>query len=418
MTLRAGAGRACIAIPAAALPFDGFHAVHDPLSARVLVLDDGPTRVALAVLDQTSVFEHQLARMLTLLHEVTGAAVEHCLVVASHTFCAPHVFPPGRLAGVEEKRNALISAAVDDAVRRAAADAAATLRPARLGVGHGVCRVNVNRDVPTPEGWWLGADDGGPSDHTLSVLRIDDARGRPLALVLNYAVQSSVMQLTAQPGGPREISADLAGAACREIEETYGGEAVALFLPGAAGDQAPYLTAGDPVAARVLLAALGSRLAQEALRAAEAVTTEDADSGADSGAGTGDAAGPLSVTSERMRVRAQTPPPGLHALRPTRGYDYRPDGDTDALVTLLRIGDLTIAGLQAELGARTGLAVKAASTAPVTWIATMVNGGAKYMADQDSYDRCTYEAMNSRYARGTAELVAARLEALLSGSAG
>jgi hypothetical protein len=401
MSLRAGAGRACIAIPAAALPFEGFHAVHDPLSARVLVLDDGPTRVALAVVDQTSVFEDQLARLLALLHEATGAPVAHCLVVASHTFCAPHVYPPGRLGPVEEKRNGLISGAVDDAVRRAATDALASLRPARLGVGSGVCRVNVNRDVPTPEGWWLGADDGGPSDHTVAVLRIDDARGRPLALLLNYAVQSSVMQLPVDPGHAREISADLAGAACREIEEAYGDEAVALFLPGAAGDQAPYLTTADPVAARVLLAALGARLAQQALRAAEGITAAEL-------------AGPLSVTGERVRVRAQTPPPGLHALRPTRGYDYRPDGETDALVTLLRIGDLTIAGLQAELGAGTGLAVKSASPAQVTWIATMVNGGAKYMADRDSYDRCTYEAMNSRYARGTAEAVAARLEALLS----
>lgn len=400
--LSAGAGRAQIDIPAEALPFEGFHTVHDPLSARVLVLDDGTTRVALAVVDQTSIFDDQLARLLGLLHESTGAAIEHCLAVASHTFSAPHIFPPGRLTGADGARNALISQAVDDAVLHAAGDAVAGLRPARLGVGEGVCRVNVNRDVPSAHGWWLGADDGGPSDHAVSVLRIDDERGHPLALVLNYAVQSSVMQSPAAHTAQREISADLAGAACREIENRYGDDGVvALFLPGAAGDQAPYLTTSDPAGARVLLAALGSRLAQEAHRAAESIATTDLTR-------------PLSVVSEHIEVDAQTPPPGLAALRPTRAYPYRADGRTHAAVTLLRIGDLAIAGLQAELGVRTGLALKAASTAPVTWVATMVNGGAKYMADQDSYDRCTYEAMNSRYARGTAEIVAARLGDLLS----
>ncbi|WP_329348481.1 hypothetical protein OG226_08575 [Streptomyces sp. NBC_01261] len=38
---------------------------------------------------------------------------------------------------------------------------------------------------------------------------------------------------------------------------------------------------------------------------------------------------------------------------------------------------------------------------------------AKYMADAGSYDRITYEATNSRYAKGAAEIVTARLVELL-----
>jgi neutral ceramidase len=33
----------------------------------------------------------------------------------------------------------------------------------------------------------------------------------------------------------------------------------------------------------------------------------------------------------------------------------------------------------------------------------MVNGAAKYMPDAAAYDKITYEAMNSSYARGSAE---------------
>jgi neutral ceramidase len=44
---------------------------------------------------------------------------------------------------------------------------------------------------------------------------------------------------------------------------------------------------------------------------------------------------------------------------------------------------------------------------------TMVNGAAKYLPDERSYQRITYEAMASHYARGAAELVAAGILSFL-----
>jgi hypothetical protein len=69
--------------------------------------------------------------------------------------------------------------------------------------------------------------------------------------------------------------------------------------------------------------------------------------------------------------------------------------------------------VQAKLNARTGLDIRAASPFPATCVVTMTNGSAKYMADAMSYDRITYEAMNSRYARGAAAKVAERISELL-----
>jgi hypothetical protein len=42
----------------------------------------------------------------------------------------------------------------------------------------------------------------------------------------------------------------------------------------------------------------------------------------------------------------------------------------------------------------------------------MVNGGQKYMADRESYDRMTYEAMNSIFGRGAAEQLRDSLRAI------
>lgn len=120
------------------------------------------------------------------------------------------------------------------------------------------------------------------------------------------------------------------------------------------------------------------------------------------------------MAHDSVRVPAQLPPAGgLHALHPTTRYDFTQDGFSEAPVVVARIGDTVLAGLQAELNARTGLDLKAASPFPATCVVTMVNGAAKYMADAGSYDRITYEAMNSRYAKGAAEAVTARLAGLL-----
>ncbi|MEV8540233.1 hypothetical protein [Streptomyces sp. NPDC051572] len=106
----------------------------------------------------------------------------------------------------------------------------------------------------------------------------------------------------------------------------------------------------------------------------------------------------------------------LHALRPTTHYDFTPDGFSEAAVVVARIGNTVFAGLQAELNAGTGLDLKAASPFPATCVVTMVNRAAKYMADAGSYERITYEAMNSRYAKGAAETVTARHVELLRNS--
>ncbi|MEV5531125.1 hypothetical protein [Streptomyces prunicolor] len=249
----------------------------------------------------------------------------------------------------------------------------------------------------------------------MGVLRIDGVDGRPIAGLMNYAVQSSVMNGSFTRSGDREITADLAGATATRVEQHFGDGTVALFLVGAAGDQAPYLTAVRTTvdanaqlrrsdaqeAGHALVDLLGERLATESVRIAEHTRTTEPTT-------------PLRVVHDNVEVPAQLPPAGgLHALRPTTRHDFTPDGTTEAPVVVARIGDVVLACLQAELNARTGLDLKAASPFPAACVVTMVNGAAKYMADVGSYDRITYEAMNSRYARGAAETVSARLGELL-----
>jgi hypothetical protein len=112
--LRGGAGREEIAVPTSVLPLDGFTQVHDPLQARVVLLDDGNARAAITVIDQTSIFEDLVANLQASIGQASGTDPGDVLVIASHTFSAPHAFapdhlPPGVVMSAEDQKRRRLS---------------------------------------------------------------------------------------------------------------------------------------------------------------------------------------------------------------------------------------------------------------------------------------------------------------------
>jgi len=422
---RAGAGKSEIQTSAGMWPIDGFTSQHDPLAVRVLLMDDGGTRTAIVVIDQTSISEGSIKKFKEILTKLTDISPENTLVVASHTFSAPHVFggpplgggnggPGGPQGGQSPQSPGTVafSTAIDTAVETATTQAKNSLQSAKVGFGLGTSDISVNRDVPTPRGWWLGGDASGFSDTTLPVVRIDSLNGKPLAVLINEAVQSSVMDHSENKDGSKPVTADIAGAATRFVEQQYGGGTVALFLIGAAGDQAPifqgnrYVLNRDGSTARVdiheagftLVDLLGERLGSETLQVSEGIKAT--------------ATPTIQVWRRTLKVPSQAGSKGL-PTEPVMSYTYQPGPQIDVPVVLMRIGDIMLVGLQAELAASVGAQIKANSPFPHTIVVTMVDGGAKYMPDSKSYERFTYEARNSRYARGAAELTASGIDDLL-----
>jgi hypothetical protein len=105
------------------------------------------------------------------------------------------------------------------------------LAPASLGWGKGGCPVNSNRRRPwQPQRLMLAPNPTGFTDHEVGVIRIDDDRGFPIAVVVNYAAHPTILAWD-----NRLISPDYPGALRRTVEELTG--ATCLFLQGAAGNQ-------------------------------------------------------------------------------------------------------------------------------------------------------------------------------------
>jgi hypothetical protein len=406
--LKVGAGRAAIGIPSSLLPLDKFTTVHDDLYVRVLLLENGARRVALAVLDLTSISAEAIAQMRTVISKAAGVATADIVVTVTHTFSAPHVQASTSSAGAAQYVQQ-ITAATSTAV----AAAVKALQPARVGYGTGTCDVNVNRDVLTADGWWLGTGEAGSSDKHVGVTRFDDLSGNPIAVLMNYNVQSSVMMESVMANGDLPITADLAGAAVQHVEKQYDGDVVGFFLVGSCGDQAPafrskrytidknkkwsQVDAQD--AGWLLLTVQGERLGTEVVRVSETIKA--------SGGGAGST---LRLLTDSVTVKTMA---SGHPTGPTKSYDFTPTGTADVPIWILQVGDGAFVGVEPELSTDTALSIKRHSPFPHTAVMSMLEGGAKNMAESQSYARITYEAMDSSYAQGAAETVAAKIGDML-----
>ena len=223
--LLAGAARVDIT-PPTGYPMWGYAArrdetslgVRDPLLARAVVLAVGDVRVAFVSLDlgrpptRASV---QRIRQRT----KEAAGVEHFFLVASHTHHGPVLetdnWPkdgPPYVRQLEDKLVGVIVAAAKD------------LRPARLGVAATDTELNRNRHSRRK--------DYRPRDPRLTVVRIDDAAGKPLAHLVNFAAHPTMLDARL-----REFSPDFPGVMAKLVEQELGG--VGLFLQGASGDLSP-----------------------------------------------------------------------------------------------------------------------------------------------------------------------------------
>ena len=214
-----------------AQPFTG---VHDPIYARAVVIDNGVNSAALVSTDLVE-FGDSTALRQRIQRELSIPA-DHIIISASHDHNAPRGGPIQAGSSSAEGRPYSSPAYiqfVDDSIVKAIKAAKASMQPARVGVGTGRADINVQRNGYNGKGWG-GADPDGPSDKTVWVVKFETLTGEPIAILMNYAVHSTVTG-----SQNTKVTGDLAGAAERYVEKHYQDKVVALWTMGPAGDQNP-----------------------------------------------------------------------------------------------------------------------------------------------------------------------------------
>src|SRR2546426_4505483 len=206
--------------------------VHDPLHSRALVLDDGSTRVVIAVVDSCMIARENLDEAKTAASRVTGIPIENMLISATHSHTAPAVYGCHGNDPEPDYRAWLIPRISESIVQ-----AWRNLQPARVGWG--------KRDLPTfvhcrlwvmqpgaaihPNPAFTGQPTNlvmmnpghantnkirqtGPVDPAVTVLSLQTREGKPLAMLASYSTHYANA-----PG--QEISADYFGEFCKLIAQ-------------------------------------------------------------------------------------------------------------------------------------------------------------------------------------------------------
>ncbi|MBR1586280.1 MAG: hypothetical protein IJ662_12115, partial [Clostridia bacterium] len=234
--MKIGIGRCEMEFPAGFFPTEGFVKQAHPLYVRVFFIDE-ENPFALVSIEMTSLTDEECARIKKEAAILLGIGKNQVWVAATHTFSAPHILPDFALKTEEDKeKRTLLQRTLGDAIRAAVWQAKQEAQDSDLTLYQGETSVMASRDIELPEGWWIGCGGNGPSDKTLTVLKVTREE-QVKALLIHANVQSSVLDGTGAADG-KCVSGDLAGIACAELEKRYPG-AAALFMIGAAGDQAP-----------------------------------------------------------------------------------------------------------------------------------------------------------------------------------
>jgi len=391
-------------------PFGGgaFTAVHDPIFARALFLRSGTEMSAIVTLDVPEVGD--MRAFLGRIERETGIPAGHVMLAATHDHSAPRVgeVTPGATAQKAGPASLRYSEQVYDRVIAALKQARAAARPARFGVANGAVDVNVSRDAYTPGqpgqmgqagrpgGWGLGFNPDGPSDKTVRVARFESLDGKPIAVLFNYAVHSTVSF------GIKEVSGDLAGAAERHAEDLLGDGAVAMFTMGAAGDQAPRVfrerqsgaNPRDKALAYQAIEAQGVMLGTEVARVAATVQRTE---------------GMVRMRSARAERSCPTKVAAPGPVAAVAGSAVMSSMSTATAPTvpiqlgLLQLNDVAFTGVGGEVVTNIHRRFERETPLANSFFMTIVNDRIGYIADDAAYDRPIFEVKASPFSRGCAE---------------
>lgn len=210
--------------------------VHFPLMARTFVLDDGQERAAVVCLDLLWLTPATMNEYRQHITAGTELRPEHVMLVCNHTHRAPHTScfmdEDTDFGYVDWLRGRLVAGM---------REALAARQPARLRAGHvqvpgwtfnrrTVYRTSLGEQVGTQGPMWLDSflRLEGPADHELRVMLAEDAQGRTIGGLVNFACHSTVM------GAQSAYSADWSGVLTAELAARHGG--VFGFLQGASGN--------------------------------------------------------------------------------------------------------------------------------------------------------------------------------------
>lgn len=405
--LRVGAAKVDVTPSVNELPknYDG---ILDHIYSRAIIIDNGSSKAALITLDAGGVPDAIWQAVSKQLESELGIPAQNVLLTATHSHSVP-----GQPAGPYTQK-------IVESVRRARQ----RLAPARVGYGTGVSYINVNRNMidPKTRRWWEGPNYDGPSDKTVAVIKFESLTGEPIAVYYNYAMHGVAA------GQLDLVSGDAPGTTSKYLEDSFDDKIVALWSSGAAGDQNPIyfqqtydlreirikdyakrgidisnsmppggqgLNKKDPTVIKLMnqqkqmILSMGQFLGEEVMHVMRGMDRMDSSIRVD---------GRFKTVSCPGRERTNEGRAGFPG-------EYKEAGPVEIRLGLLRLGDIMIGAVNAEVFNPIAQRLKKESPYARTMMVTLTNGSARsgYIPHDAGFGMYTFEVLSSRLQPGCAE---------------
>lgn len=432
--LRAGAASADIT-PPPGTPMPGYYfnrgaaGVHDPLSAKAIVVEHNGVKAALVACDTISLPAAIVSEARQLIARRTGIPAANVMISATHTHTGALLLAGRTRYNLEGEPLRLAQAyakLVPERIAEAVAQAHASLRPAtvRAGIGNEPALTFNRRFLMTDGsiGWNPGKRNprivrpSGPIDPAVPVVWFEGEKAAPIAAYVNYALHLDTV-------GGEQVSADYPGVLARALAQAHGDGLLTLFTLGAAGNLNHIdVSTARPQKGHGEAARIGTVLAGEVLK-----TLWTAAPVAGSRIQAAAARVPLAVREhapdelEWARKTAATfgtkdAAPFIDLVRASRVTDTaaRAGKPYEAEVQVVTLGsDVAWVALPGEIFTELGLAIKLASPFRHTIIATLANDALGYIPHRKAYAEGAYEVVSARVAEGSGEKLVDQAVAML-----
>lgn len=372
--------------------------VRDDLRAKAMVIESDSERIGFVACDLISVAKGTTGPAKELIEQETGIAPDHVLICATHTHTGPEIRQNSVVPRDEEYVAGLPRLLADAVAQAAGSMFTATVR---LGTAEAegysfnrLFRMKDGTEVFGTRGREDVITEAGPIDPELQTLSVVDEEGRLRGMLVNFALHPDVIG----GGSANFISADWPGEIGRNIAALYGEDVVTVFLQGTCGDinhaihRATHLPTRGPDKA----VQLGRALAGVAMHATErAEPLSDVPIAAemetvDIPYYTRDKA--LLAEIEALKAKGDIGDFERYLIERTESWPH--DNEmAEAPVQVMRIGDLAVVGLPAEIFVRIGLDIKHWSPAAHTMVVELANARVStYVPTTDQAERGAYGA--------------------------
>ena len=365
--------------------------VHDPLSARVVALENNGKRLVLVSTDILGFYGGTAEHFRKVILGEFKLQPSELFLSGIHTHSGPTLTidkekgHANNLEYTETLKGKLI-----EVIRRALN----SMNPVHTGAGVGYSPVGANRRQTTFGGSNrdtggsyinLGRNPYGPTDKEVVVMKIAKPNGTTVGVLFDYATHA-----TALGGKNYIISGDVLGLAEQFVEKILGPDVLAPAFAGASGDIDPWYrvlpgfnTEPGWIPEPVLL---GTLLGEEVVHVYRGIKE----------AAPGGEINTAFFTMSLPKKQPETSGDKSPATKP----------DTAALnITAGRVGNIAFIGFGCEMCTEIGMAIKAGSPFKHTFVITHCNGAASYLPTKQMYKVGGYEVISSPFAPQAADML-------------